>query len=102
MTRKVLITGATGDTGRSIVRESLALKLQVRVFRSGREGSGRFDDRQSIAALLNNPEAHIGQTIPLSGARKWAFRLTLSSISAVRWRITRPDICREQTTTSKS
>ena len=30
MTRKVLITGATGDTGRSTVRESLPLKLQVR------------------------------------------------------------------------
>ena len=30
MTRKVLITGATGDTGRSAVKESLARRLQVR------------------------------------------------------------------------
>ena len=30
MTRKVLISGATGDTGRAAVRESLALGLQVR------------------------------------------------------------------------
>jgi NAD(P)H dehydrogenase (quinone) len=30
MPRKVLITGATGDTGRAAVRESLALGLQVR------------------------------------------------------------------------
>lgn len=30
MSRKVLITGATGDTGRAAVRESIALGLQVR------------------------------------------------------------------------
>ena len=30
MTRKVLITGATGDTGRAAVKESLALRLKVR------------------------------------------------------------------------
>ncbi len=30
MTRKVLITGATRDTGRASVKESLALRLQVR------------------------------------------------------------------------
>src|SRR6187402_3018250 len=30
MSKKVLITGATGDTGRAAVRESLALGLDVR------------------------------------------------------------------------
>jgi len=30
LTRKVLITGATGDTGRAAVKESLALRLKVR------------------------------------------------------------------------
>lgn len=30
MTEKVLVTGATGDTGRAAVRESRALGLQVR------------------------------------------------------------------------
>jgi uncharacterized protein YbjT (DUF2867 family) len=45
MTCKVLATGATGDTGRSTVRESLALKLQVRALvHSKHKRSGALED----------------------------------------------------------
>jgi NAD(P)H dehydrogenase (quinone) len=36
MTRAVLISGATGDTGRATVKESLALKLKVNALVHGK------------------------------------------------------------------
>ena len=38
MTKKVLITGATGDTGRAAVRESIALGLDVRAMVHRKDG----------------------------------------------------------------
>src|SRR5882757_10602528 len=35
MSKKVLVSGATGDTGRAVVRESLALGLDVRAMAHG-------------------------------------------------------------------
>ena len=46
MSRKVLITGATGDTGRAAVRESLALGLEVRAM------VRRHDARSEALAAL--------------------------------------------------
>jgi uncharacterized protein YbjT (DUF2867 family) len=46
MSKKVLITGATGDTGRAAVREALALGLDVRAM------VRRHDDRSAALAAL--------------------------------------------------
>src|SRR5208282_4638145 len=46
MNRKVLITGATGDTGRAAVKESIALGLTVRAMVHGR------DDRSATLEKL--------------------------------------------------
>jgi uncharacterized protein YbjT (DUF2867 family) len=46
MSKKVLITGATGDTGRAAVREALALGLEVRAM------VRRHDDRSAALAAL--------------------------------------------------
>src|SRR5882724_4768039 len=46
MNRKVLITGATGDTGRAAVKEAIALGLTVRAMVHGR------DDRSAALEKL--------------------------------------------------
>ena len=53
MNRKVLITGATGDTGRAAVKESIALGLSVRAMVHGR------DDRSAALEKLG-AEAVVG------------------------------------------
>jgi uncharacterized protein YbjT (DUF2867 family) len=50
MTRKVLISGATGDTGRAAVRESLALGLDVRAMAHGMDA--RSETLKSLGAEL--------------------------------------------------
>ncbi|WP_295998195.1 NmrA family NAD(P)-binding protein, partial [Rugamonas sp.] len=59
MSKKVLITGATGDTGRAAVKESLALGLQVRAL-------VRKVDERSNALAAAGAEIVIGDLLDLN------------------------------------
>jgi len=59
MTRKVLITGATGDTGRAAVKESIALGLQVRAM-------VRNIDARSDALVSAGAEVVVGDLLDLN------------------------------------
>lgn len=50
MSRKVLIAGATGDTGRAAVKEALALGLDVRAMVHGRDG--RSEALENLGAVV--------------------------------------------------
>ncbi len=56
MPRTVLITGATGDTGRAAVRESLAFGLKVRALVHGR-------DKRSAALEAAGAEIALGDLL---------------------------------------
>jgi NAD(P)H dehydrogenase (quinone) len=62
MTPKVLITGATGDTGRSALRESLALKLQVRALVHNK-------DKRSAALEDLGAETVVGDLLEINTVR---------------------------------
>jgi NAD(P)H dehydrogenase (quinone) len=62
MAKKVLITGATGDTGRAAVRESMALGLQVRAL------VRRKDDRSAALEALG-AEVVIGDLLEINTIR---------------------------------
>jgi NAD(P)H dehydrogenase (quinone) len=57
MNRKILITGATGDTGRTAVKESIARGLTVRAM------VHRKDDRSAAAEKLGAEVAPGGSLI---------------------------------------
>jgi len=59
MTRKVLITGATGDTGRAAVKESIALGLHVRAM-------VRSIDARSDAPAAAGAEVVVGDLLDLN------------------------------------
>jgi NAD(P)H dehydrogenase (quinone) len=59
MPRKVLITGATGDTGRSTVKESLALDLQVRALVHSK-------DKRSAALETLGAEIVVGDLLDIN------------------------------------
>ncbi|MDE1994974.1 MAG: NAD(P)H-binding protein, partial [Rhizobiaceae bacterium] len=59
MSKKVLITGATGDTGRAAVRESLALGLQVRAM-------VRRIDARSDALAAQGAEIVVGDLLDIN------------------------------------
>src|SRR5471032_3354424 len=59
MTRKVLITGATGDTGRAAVKESIALGLHVRAMVRG-------IDARSDALAAAGAEVVVGDLLDLN------------------------------------
>jgi FlaA1/EpsC-like NDP-sugar epimerase len=91
MSKKVLITGATGDTGRAAVREALALDLDVRVMvrkidersnalaaRGAKIVVGDLFDINSIRAALEGTEsAHF---VYLWAANELSWKLLLCSI----------------------
>lgn len=62
MSKKVLIAGATGDTGRAAVRESLALGLQVRAM-------VRRRDERSAALEAQGAEIVIGDLTDINSVR---------------------------------
>src|SRR5258707_1256029 len=62
MTRKVLITGATGDTGRAAVKESLALRLRVRALVHSK-------DKRSAALEELGAEAVVGDLLDINTIR---------------------------------
>jgi NAD(P)H dehydrogenase (quinone) len=62
MPRKVLITGATGDTGRSTVKESLALGLQVRALVHSK-------DKRSAALETLGAEVVVGDLLDINTVR---------------------------------
>ena len=62
ITPEVLITGATGDTGRSALRESLALKLQVRALVHNK-------DKRSAALEDLGSETVVGDLLEINTAR---------------------------------
>jgi NAD(P)H dehydrogenase (quinone) len=62
MSKKVLITGATGDTGRAAVRESIALGLDVRAM------VHKMDDR-SAALEAPGAEVVIGDLLEINTIR---------------------------------
>jgi NAD(P)H dehydrogenase (quinone) len=62
MKRKVLITGATGDTGRAAVKESLALGLEVRAMVHGK------DDRSSALEKMG-AEVALGDLLEIDTIR---------------------------------
>jgi NAD(P)H dehydrogenase (quinone) len=62
MPRKVLITGATGDTGRSTVKESLALGLQVRALVHSK-------DKRSAALETLGAEIVVGDLLDINTVR---------------------------------
>lgn len=62
MFRKVLITGATGDTGRAAVREAIALGLDVRAM------VHRIDDR-SDALAAQGAEVVVGDLFDINSVR---------------------------------
>jgi NAD(P)H dehydrogenase (quinone) len=45
MNRKILITGATGDTGRTAVKESIALGLTVRAMVHRKDGRSAASEK---------------------------------------------------------
>jgi uncharacterized protein YbjT (DUF2867 family) len=59
MSKKILITGATGDTGRAAVRESIALGLQVRAM-------VRSIDARSDALAAQGAEVVVGDLLDLN------------------------------------
>jgi uncharacterized protein YbjT (DUF2867 family) len=63
MSRKVLITGATGDTGRAAVRESLALGLDVR---------DSLDSRSETLKILG-AEVVVGDLLEINTIRALPF-----------------------------
>src|ERR1700709_581145 len=62
MSRKVLITGATGDTGRAAVRESIALGLDVRAMVHSK------DDRAAALEALG-AEVVVGDLLEINTIR---------------------------------
>ncbi|BEU27196.1 NmrA family NAD(P)-binding protein [Paraburkholderia sp. 22B1P] len=62
MSKKVLITGATGDTGRAAVRESIALGLSVRAM------VHRKDDRSAALEALG-AEVAVGDLLEINTVR---------------------------------
>jgi uncharacterized protein YbjT (DUF2867 family) len=62
MNRKVLITGATGDTGRSTVKGSLALDLQVRALVHSK-------DKRSAALETLGAEIVVGDLLDINTVR---------------------------------
>ena len=79
MTRKVLVTGATGDTGRAAVKESLALRLQVRALVHSK-------DRRSAALEELGAEAIMAISLTATpAAQQWkeSMRLTFVGPSSL-------------------
>ena len=64
MNRKVLITGATGDTGRAAVKEALALGLDVRAMVHSHDG------RSEVLKTLG-AEVLLGDLLEIVSARQW-------------------------------
>src|ERR1700712_4828939 len=62
MLRKVLITGATGDTGRAAVKESIALGLDVRAMVHGKDA--RADALEQLGA-----EVVVGDLLEINTVR---------------------------------
>ncbi|MDV2119485.1 NmrA family NAD(P)-binding protein [Burkholderia pseudomallei] len=62
MSKKVLITGATGDTGRAAVREAIALGLNVRAM-------VRKTDERSAAIVAQGAEVVVGDLFDINSVR---------------------------------
>jgi NAD(P)H dehydrogenase (quinone) len=54
MSKKVLISGATGDTGRSAVKEAMALGLDVRAMVHGRDARSEALEKLGAAVVLGD------------------------------------------------
>jgi NAD(P)H dehydrogenase (quinone) len=54
MSKKVLISGATGDTGRSAVKEAIALGLDVRAMVHGRDARSEALEKLGAAVVLGD------------------------------------------------
>jgi len=54
MNRKVLITGATGDTGRAAVKESIALGLTARAMVHGRDDRSAALEKQGAEVVVGD------------------------------------------------
>ena len=54
MKRKVLITGASGETGRAAVKESLALRLNVRAMVHGQDERSSALEKLGVEVLLGD------------------------------------------------
>jgi uncharacterized protein YbjT (DUF2867 family) len=74
MARKVLITGATGDTGRATVKESLALRLKVRAMVHS------MDERSAALEKLGT-EVVVGDLLEINtSAQQWKVSMRLTFV----------------------